>query len=326
MNRLLQPDEIPASLWDRLSSSLQMPPILIPIYRRLLDERDLNQLACERDFENPPVGGFSQEETDKHLAQAFDGSVARAQLALLDPKNDVVSVSNMLLRCLSGNRLCLVDAPCGSGAASLAFLCSVAELRLQGIVPRVPLSVSIVGGEISSPARNYADRLLRESASFFADQAISVSTQFHHWDVTDDLSNTNLVSKMTIESQNRKTLVVVANFSGFLERDGKRKLAEPKLQELLRHAAIGSVDSGNGAVWIEPKTNIATSEGGTIRWIKSVGEKLKSFVLTSEPQDDLVLTSEACFQHVLDPALRPRVNLAVQSLQLKGPNAETSTS
>ena len=326
MNRLLNTNDIPASLWDTTTMALQMPPLLVPCYKSLLSEKNLNQLVCEREFDNPPVGGLSQEDTDKHLAQAFDGSVARSQLALLDPKNDIASVSNLLLRCLSGNRLCIVDAPCGSGAASLAFLCSIAELRSKGIIPRIPLDVSIVGGEISNPAREYADRLLRDVAGSLHDQAIFLSTQFHFWDVTDDHSNTNLIRRMTIESQDRRTLVVVANFSGFLERNGKRKQAEPRLQELLRHAAIGSVDAGNGAVWIEPMTKIAISSGGTLCWIKRMAATLTSFVLSSDPIDMSVLTSAAHFQHLFDLSIRPRVNLAVQPLQLLGNDAKASTS
>jgi len=326
MLRLLNVQDIPSTLWDTNTRALQMPPALASRYVSLLEERGLTKLACSRDSNKPPVGGLSQEDTDKHLAQAFDGSVARAQLALLDPINNVAAVSNMLIRCLSGNNLCLVDVPCGSGAASLAFLCSVAELRHRGIVPRVPLHVSIVGGEISSPARSYAARLIEDVSSNLEDQAIFVSKSFYHWDVTCELSNTNLVREMTLASRNRKILVVVANFSGFLERDGKRREAEPKLRELLRHAAIGSIDAGNGAVWIEPMTNKATSAGGTINWLKNVAATLTSFVLSPGPEDKAVLTSASQFQHLLDKTLRPRVNLAVQSLQLKGNDVNTTTS
>jgi len=323
MPRLLSCHEIPETLWSASAFGLQLPPALAEEYVELLRECHLIELADQRDKSNPPVGGLTQELTDKHLAQAFDGSVARAELAILDPRDDVPEVSNMLLRCLAGNEICLIDAPSGSGAASLAFLCSVAELRSQGVLPREPLHVQLLCGELSKPAREYCEKLVDRVLPTLESQAISVIAEYRHWDVTDSMSNTQLIQRMTLLSQSRKTLVVVANFNGFLERAGKRKEAEPKLTELFRHAAVGATESGNAAVWIEPKTNKVISSGGTFTWLRNLlNTPWRVFARDTSSNEASVLTSSACFQDPLDQSKRPRVNLAVLPINLEEQNAE----
>ncbi len=326
MSRLLSCHEIPETLWDASAFVLQLPPILAEQYVALLRECDLVDLANQRERNDSPVGGLTQELTDKHLAQAFDGSVARAELAILDPRDDIPEVSNMLLRCLAGNEICLVDAPSGSGAASLAFLCSVAELRARNVLPREPLRVQLLCGELSNPAREYCKKLVDRVLSTLESQAISVSTEFQHWDVTDSMSNTQLIQRMTLLSKSRKTLVVVANFNGFLERTGKRKEAKPQLEELFRHAAVGSVESGNAAVCIEPKTNRVISSGGTFNWLQGLLKTAwRLFARDTSSNGGSLLTSSAHFQDPLDQSKRPRVNLAVLPINLEEQNAEEAT-
>ena len=127
--RLLRPELLPQTLWDRDASALYLPPCLAAAYKTLIARHSLKALAGQRDANNPPVGGLSQGDTDKHFAQAFDGSAARTQLAILNPHGLTTSASNSFLACLAGNTVRLVDAPCGAGAASFAFLSTVAGVN-----------------------------------------------------------------------------------------------------------------------------------------------------------------------------------------------------
>jgi hypothetical protein len=230
---------------------------------------------------------MSQEATDEHFAQAFSGSVARAQLAVLDPKQEVTRAANAFIETLSGNKVCLVDVPSGAGAASLSFLSTIAQLRAEAVLPRLPLDVHLVAGEIAAPARTYATELLAEMIPRLEAQAIFVTPSLMHWDVLDDLSNTDLIQKMTVHSiEPCRRLLLVANFSGFLERSRNRSKAMPRMDELFRHA------SGRGAlaVWIEPKTNVATNGGGLFAALT----KLFPWVRRSH-QEPAFMTSESAF-------------------------------
>lgn len=313
--RLLNPKDIPASLWDATSDAIILPASLTAAYTAIIERSGLRPLAeSPRDHDNPPMGGPSQEHTDRHLAQAFDGSVARAQLALLDPRNHLPAASNTYINSLAGNRVALTDAPCGAGAAALSFLANVAELRKDNVLPRQPLDVYLIGAEISDPARKYALELLTIIRPFLEQQAIFVESEFVPWDVTDALSNTDLITKMTRASTaHPNRLLVVANFNGFLEREGKWVDAQPQLSELFRHAS----GPQSLAIWIEPNMNAATKEGGLFSRLRQLFDTAwRLFARERTPTGAPISTSHAKFVLPLQPAIRARVGLAVMPIEL----------
>ena len=243
---------IPSSLDD--GSRLSIAPALAAAYLQSLEANGLLALANGARPDPAPVGGLSKEATDLHYAHAFDGSAARAQLALLDPKSEVETTSTTLLQYLTGGDLTFIDVPAGAGAAALSLLCSVAELRRVGTLPRTPLKVNLLWGEISEPARNYADELMGRVETTLADQAIFVDWSVFSWDVLSEVSNAALVEKIVIsKASSEQTLLLISNFNGFLEKENKKKAAYPQLAELLKYSS-GSL---NAAVWIEPNMNTA---------------------------------------------------------------------
>ncbi|HUX90816.1 MAG TPA: hypothetical protein VMV48_09025 [Gallionellaceae bacterium] len=315
-NRILNPKCLPQTLWDSDKKILRLPNGLARAYETLIDRYGLRDLAMSRTVEDSPIGGLDKPTTDKHFAQQFDNSAARAQLAITNATTDVARVSNALIQTLSGNMVCITDAPCGAGAAAFSLLSTIAELRAHNVLPRVPLHIHFIGAEISEFARQYAKEMLAELTPFLESQAIFVQAEMLPWDVTDCLSNTDLIQNMLrAKTSVSKNLLVVANFSGFLTTSGKQKDAQPQLAELFRHA------SGDESVviWIEPQMNLAVSNGGLFsivgRWVK---DKWHRFVRinTDGVSDDHFLTSEVQFQSTLTPArLRP-VRLAVMRLDL----------
>jgi len=258
----------------------------------------------------PPVGGLDKARTDQHFAQAFDGSAARAQLAITDPKDEVARASNAFVQFLSGNRVCITDAPCGAGATVFAFLATIAELRAHAVLPREPLDVCLIGAEISGPAREYAAQVLSELRPTLEEQAIFVDAELLDWNVTDSMSTTDLIRKVTVVSSScRKLLMVVANFNAFLEKERKRKDAQPQLEELFRHASGGN----NMAIWIEPDMNRATREGGLFPWlINLIDNAWRRFV----SRDSDFETASVQFALPLNPRKTVRVGLAVIAMIL----------
>jgi hypothetical protein len=314
--RLLNPGLIPASLWLREHDLLLIPPSLATAYEDLIDECGLRELSELRDANNPPVGGLTQAEADRHFAQAFDGSAARMELALLDPKEAVTHCSDALVGSLAGGKLCLTDAPCGAGSAAFALLTAIAELGAQGVFPRQPLEVLLIGAELSDPARGYAAAILEELQASLERQAIFVEEEFLPWDVTDRLINTTLIQCATIKSNKAsQKLLVVANFNAFLERQGKRKDAQPQIEELFRYASGGN----SVAIWIEPDMNRATAQGGLFQWLQNLLRTAwtrfarQNFAETgAEP----VPTCSARFRPPLRPSETARVGLAVMRIDL----------
>lgn len=313
--RLLKPPELPSNLWDSENGVLILPQSLAEGYASIIDRRNLRELASSRDRNAPPVGGLTQVLTDQHFAQAFDGSAARAMLAFLDPHYHLADVSNTLIEALAGNALCIVDAPCGAGATTYSFLTALADLREKGALPRMPLDVRLIGADLSDPARSYATELLPLLKDRLEKQAIFVSEEFRSWDATNKMSTTELNRRIIeIAPEGTRRLMLVSNFSGFLERAGKRKDAEPQLEEMFRYTS----GTGSAALWIEPHTNQATANGGVFSWlVENVKSKWHRFMTVVGLSDRPYFVSSARFREPLDISQTPNVRLAVVPIRLE---------
>lgn len=225
-HRVVDVSMIPSSLWDRETRTLRLPPALSQLYVSVLHRRSLLESAASG--ERPSVvGGPEREQAEQHFAQAFDGSAARAELAVLDPTEEIRIASDAFVTWLAGTSLVMVDAPCGAGATSLSVLATIAELRAKSVLPREPLEVMLIGADISEVALGYANEMFEGLKPALEEQGIFVKPSWIEWDVTDPLSHTELVHRMMMAAQEKDGLLItIANFSAALEREGKRKEAK----------------------------------------------------------------------------------------------------
>jgi len=303
MNRLVQPNDLPDSLWHQGDQVLTLPPSLVSAYIAILERHDLRTMADQPSPNPGPVGGITKPETDTHLAWGFAGSAARIELAFA--------------QLFSGNKVAIADVPCGSGAAVLSILTTLAELRQRGCVPREPLDVVVIGGEISPFARNYAVEGISEIKTTLESQAIWVQEAFFNWDVCDILSNTDLIREITIRSRDSGArMLVVANFSGFLQRQGKFNAAKPQLEELFRHYR-GTQCS---AIWVEPQAPAVNNLAGGFfpRVNLWLAETWARFIHLFDTRQQPTSGAQAsCLsRHPLKPELTPEVRLSVMRFDL----------
>lgn len=322
MARLIQPADIPETLWHASKERLLLAPDLLTAWKHLLQHAGLEEKALQP-VPKGEVGGLTKEETDDHLTWRFSGSSARVQLGLLDPRGEISGVTDAFARIFSGGTVLVADLPCGSGAAVLTLLASLAELRRQGRIPRHPLHIKVVGGELSAFARDYASRAMEHIKDALADQAIWVSAEFLPWDALDKFSTADLTNRLTLLGQDcTARLMVLANFSGFLQGDGKWKEALPQFESLFVHGRAHN----SFVLWIEPQTNKVLGLGGffsrAIAWFK----KLFSAHQTQDEQDALMVEnlgkSKAGVQHPLKDH-QFDVHLVIQRFDLPLSEAKT---
>lgn len=297
-----------SSLWD--GNRILLPEAIKAAYSSVLSASGLLDVALAPRPDPPPIGGLSQGQTDEHFCHAFDGSLARVQLALLDPHGTAPVTSATLRAFLAGGDVCLVDVPCGAGAGALALLGAVAHFRNLSILPRHPLNVRLLWGEISQPAIGYAITLLSMLKDEFESQGIFVTVESFNWDVLDQLSNMELVERIVLaKTSTPQILLVVCNFSGFLERSKKWNQALPGLDMLFKFCS-GDL---NAAIWLEPDQR--SVELGLFERIRRfIGERLQ-FTGFKIPGG----ASESCnarFASPLKEDSSPRVNLRVLPLDL----------
>lgn len=313
MARLIPVEMIPSSLWSKEHSILYLPPHLISSWEALLSKYQLREKATTKapdGFE----GGMSKEDTDNHLAWRFTGSCARVMLTMLDPLEDLHQIPDIFARIFSGNKVFLADLPCGSGAATMSILSVFCELRKQGKIPRMPLHVVIVGGEISKYAQDYAKEIFDSLKSELESQAITVEFDVMDWNVCDKISNTDLIKQLMLRSQDcLAKLLILANFSGFLEREQKWKDAQNQFDELFRY----SRGDNSVVLWVEPKKNNVTKDGGffsrLIKWFKQ--SLFKIIGKQEDNQRDSYVCSSVKVKHPLIEGCF-NTNLAVVQFEL----------
>lgn len=265
----------PTPWW--VNEELILPDALIQAYEAQLRASGL-WLKNQGPRPNPaPVGGLTKHQADEHFAHSYDGSLARAQLVFVNPRGGFESASETLHLFLAGGDLCLVDVPAGAGAATLVLLCSVAMKREVGTLPRQPLNVRLLWGEISTPALDHGIALLGSLKTFLAGQAIFVSYETVKWDVLKPMSNQEIVEKIVLaKSSHPQVLLLVCNFSGFLEREGKWKEAEAGLSQLFRFCS-GDM---NAALWLEPDQKVVRES-----LLKKLEAALKKIFQFSRPMN-----------------------------------------
>lgn len=293
--RLVQPSDIPATLWCKKNSRLHLPPILVSSWRSLIENKGLLDQA-KMPVPEKLAGGASEKDTNDHLAWKFTGSSARVSMLMLDPHSNLEGVSDAFIQTFSGNRVFVADIPCGSGAAILTVLTTLAELRKQNLIPRNQLTVVILGGELSTFARDNATSMLQESLEDLEGQAITVEFKLTAWNVLNKLSSSDLVKEMTLASQGAAAkMVLLANFSDFLQKGGKLKQALPQIEEVFRHSRDTVFST---AIWLEPDTNtVIQNDGGmfsrVIKWFK------ETFTSFNFGPNECYATSKSSVQHPL---------------------------
>jgi hypothetical protein len=270
--RFIRIESLPNSLWCDKSENILLPNQLVYLWEGLLNENSLIDLAKEKapkGFE----GGISKEDTDKHLAWRYNGSCARVILSLLDPKEKLSDVSDAYASIFAGNKVFVADLPSGSGAAIVSVLCTLHELRKNNVLPRHPLEITIVAGEISETAREYLHKQLTDLKGLIEEQSIWIKFEILEWDTLDKVSTVDLIKRMTLLSQDcNARLLMLTNFTGFLENSGNWKKAKPQFDDIFLH----SRDSLSSVIWIEPqRKNVVHFFARAIKFLK---ESLKNLI------------------------------------------------
>jgi len=305
-NRFIKPESLPDSLWCDKSENIVLPNYLVDLWKGLLNDNSLLNLAKVRASEGFE-GGISKEDTDKHLAWRYNGSCARVILSLLDPKAELSEVSDAYASIFAGNKVFVADLPSGSGAAIVSILCTLFELRKNNILPRHPLEVTIVAGEISETARGYLLKQLEALKELVEEQAIWIEFDILEWDTLSKVSTVDLIKKITLSSQGcQARLLLLTNFTGFLESSGKWKEAKPQFDDIFLH----SRDSLSTAIWIEPKrNNVIPFFARVIKWLRQSFENLLGEKTGLEDSSWYAQTEAMCKQPIKEGSFSVRLTV-----------------
>jgi hypothetical protein len=262
----IPPAALPASLWR--DGMYHVAPHLQDAYVEQLKKRGLWDLAKSNTKQKRIYGGESLEETHDHFALRFSASVIRVQNVLLDANSNFGTIPFEICQIFSSHSVSVLDVPCGTGAGGLALLSVIHELRKAGIIPRLPLNISMRGGDFSPHALEiYRDQVARLTPEY-ASSGMNINIELTDWNAMDLASTTNLYDlweKESLASQER--VMLAANFSG----DGKSMNRE--LDESMGHLCVRAAKVRTTLLWIEP------GEGDGRSFLKRISEGVVNFFL-----------------------------------------------
>ncbi|MFO0807592.1 MAG: hypothetical protein U0746_03130 [Gemmataceae bacterium] len=230
---------------------LQIPSCLVEPLREELAARGLLEDAS---VAHPPekelFGGESDEVTLRHFAQRFKTSAARVGHVVLNPNGLFEPVSTDLLATLFDGSVAILDIPCGSGGGLLGLLSTVAALRAEGWLPRLPVDVQVAAGDCSAKAREVHACLLSRLQTPLADVGMRLTWRHLEWDVTDSFSTAALIDHWFLQCPEcEEYLVFVSAFSGFADKHTEHvsRAFQHITERLHNRAAL--------MAWIEPDMN-----------------------------------------------------------------------
>lgn len=228
VSRLFQPSLLPGELW---ADDLQfLPRTLVRVYRRELEERGLLDRAINYTGHGS-YGGATSSESAEHFAGRFTNSCGRIQHLLLDPKHKLPAVHSALHAVFSSGHVALLDAPCGAGAASIAILSTLMCLRASRVLPKLPLTISITGGDISEESRDQFEKMFGRLSEPSREVGIQTELSLSNWDAHSLQSTGSLVETWINTGRgNTEFLVIVPHFSGEGGESGFFKKMSPSLQ------------------------------------------------------------------------------------------------
>ena len=163
--------------------------------------------------------------------------------------------------------------PCGAGAGGLTLLTLFADLRRARLIPQQPLSLKILGGDISAHALGIYSQLFTACSASIQPCAITAELSTQVWDAT-SVPDTNQLCDNWFAfsgSQVNEYLVLVTNFSG-----AGTPLIN-RIRPALDHIMARISNKKATLLWIEPGgdrgrgflTNVARKVLSHIPWFRS---------------------------------------------------------
>jgi hypothetical protein len=238
---------LPLSLWS--SKTLHLPLQLTTVHKKFLEEK--GWWASYGPASAGGIGGASADEAKEHVINRFLNSAARMQFVCSDPHDDEIEVREMILDQLAEGQIYLLDLAAGNGSGTLALLSFICELRLHGLVPTLPLNVSISGVDYSPDALSYYGGLLEELAPWLATMGVETNLTLHVCDLNISGDFSEVLESILLDAHGQsinRFLCVVSALSGAKKEGVAQMLDSLKLAA----AALSRKKRNSSWLWVEP--------------------------------------------------------------------------
>ena len=265
-------EDLPADLWyDR---RIMIPQVLAQAYRTELIRLELLEQAIAGTTKTSIHGGLTREETTEHFAYRFGNSVTRIEYVILDPNRKLNPIPLDVAVTFSSHHVAFLDIPCGTGAGAASILCSLHALRSAGLVPKLPLTVGITAADLSEPALEIYDSMMKRLTGPLAEAGILIEWRTHRWDASLPHEMSQLCDAWFNQlPEAAEHFVLVSSMSGV----GRTQFGE--FERSFQHLVERLSNRMSTILWIEPESQ------STRRFLKKVGDFFKKAISWLKPED-----------------------------------------
>jgi len=230
------------------SETYSPPPLLINGYRAQLQALNLLDVArTARPSGRPIVGGVTLDDTHDHFIWRYLNSATRIERIVLDIRATFDLVPDKLLQTLAGGKIAILDVACGCGATVLALTTLIAELRGVRAIPTLPLTLTILGADISPSALQIYEALLGPLKLPLAIHGVTVNWETRCCDILEITEVVTLCDHwISAQSSADEFLIVVGNVSSL----SKSKFTQ--MQPGIKHMIERISNRPGSLIWIEP--------------------------------------------------------------------------
>lgn len=197
------------------------------------------------------IGGSAAEDACDHVVNRFLNSAARMQYVCSDPKDEQADVRDAVLDQLAHGRIHIIDLAAGNGAGTISMLSLICELRKTGLIPLLPLNVSISAVDFSPAALNHFAAILGKVQPWLAGAGIQVELSLCNCDLTILGDFSEVLDGFFTDARAHgvcRFLCIISAISG-----AKREGIEPMIDSL-KYAAAGLSHRKRSSswLWVEP--------------------------------------------------------------------------
>lgn len=238
---------LPTSLWN--AATLTLPLSLTSVHKKFL--QDKGWWASYGPSSAGGIGGASPDEAQEHVVNRFLNSAARMQFVCSDPHDDDTEVRDMVLDQLADGHIYLLDLAAGNGSGTLALLSLICELRSHGLVPNLPLNISIAAVDYSPDALSYYGQLLEDLTPWLSAHGLEINLTLNVCDLNIPGDFSEIMESFVQEANFQKInrfLCIVSAISG-AKKEGVAQLIDSLK---LAAAALSHKKRNSSWLWVEP--------------------------------------------------------------------------
>lgn len=254
-------------MWS--NNTLHLPQVLWETYTAVLQNNGVLD-ECTRGTENKNIhGGANAAESLEHFIHRFPNSASRLCYIVKDPAGDLSEASRSVITSFPSHEIFVLDLVGGTGAGTIGILAAICHQRIEGELPKLPLTVNIYAADISDAALQIYSEMIDNIRAPCLAIGIKLNYCMQVWDATDVAQTSQLCDNWLAQAGAAEVFVLVSNISGA----GNSLLEEFKRS--FQHVTERVANRAFTLLWIEPRgrgsknflTRVVNGIFSAARWV-----------------------------------------------------------